>query len=50
MGVAGLVAPTLTTGQWHIISGTVVMLGLALILGHSLGAVPGPEPEPEAGR
>ena len=37
MGVAGLVALALTTGPWHGISETVVMLGLALILGHSLG-------------
>jgi hypothetical protein len=37
MGAAGLVTLLLTTGPWHGISETVVMLGLALILGHSLG-------------
>jgi hypothetical protein len=37
MGVAGLVTLLLTKGNWHATGETAVMLGLALILGHSLG-------------
>ena len=37
MGAAGLVTLLLTKGNWHATGETAVALGLALILGHSLG-------------
>ena len=37
VAVAGLVTLLLTKGNWHATGETAVALGLALILGHSLG-------------
>ena len=37
VAVAGLVTLLLTKGNWHATGETAVSLGLALILGHSLG-------------